>query len=111
MKVYANVFIGFIFGVLIMWLSPVVLLTEEPWDAEGGGFMIYLTALFASGFVGAKFNQKYFYMVAVGVYLGQIVFHMLFIGGGPLFFIGLVFIAIYSFSALFGSYLSSLLFR
>ena len=111
MKAYASVFIGFILGALIMWLSPVILLTEEPWDAEGGGFIFYLLALFVSGFVGAKFNQKHFYMVAVGVYLGQVVFHMIFIGGGPLFFIGLVFIAIYSFSALFGSYLSSLLSR
>ena len=106
MMVYCSILLGFILGALIMWLSPAILLAEEPWDARGASFVLYLAALFFAGFIGAKLSKKYFYMVAVGVYLGQVVFLMAFIGGGPLFLVGMVYIAIYSLSALFGAYLS-----
>jgi len=106
MKIHVNTLIGFLFGVLIMWISPVILLTDEPWDAEGGRFFIYLMALFVAGFIGVKYCQKYFYMVAVGIYFGQAIFQLAFIGGGALSSVGLVFMAVYNIFALLGSYLA-----
>ncbi len=103
--------IGVFLGSLVIWLSPLIFFTNEPWDTSGGMFFGYLIELFMCGFFGSLYYPQKFLITIVGIYIGQLVAQLLFVGMGPLWLIGFIEIAIYCIFALLGGFLAQLLMR
>jgi hypothetical protein len=100
--------IGLALGVGIWVLSASITGRAEPWDASG---MYYPAALLAAGFVGGFLVPGHWGEVAVGVYAGQALVLLGRVlsdtGGGGLWLLGLVVLALYSLIALASALLGS----
>lgn len=90
---------GFFTGALIWWASPAFTGKAEPWDAEGG---YYALALILAGLISALPSPRHFWLVPLGIYLGQLAYAFGFLPSGPLWAVGLVFAAMYCILALIG---------
>jgi hypothetical protein len=66
----------------------------EPWDAE---FPYYFASLVLAGAISGAVVPKHFWAHYVGAILGQVAYALAFLKLGPLFIVGLVFLAGYSF--------------
>ena len=98
--------IGASFGA-ITWVSIVYFSGgAEPWDAEGSGYALWL---FLAGGASYLIYPCRPIITAFGVFAGQVFAAISWGQVGPLFLIGLLFVAIYSLSALGGAWLGSLL--
>jgi hypothetical protein len=65
----------------------------EPWDAESP---YYLVALAVAGGVSGAVVRRHLWAHYVGAVLGQVAYELAFLKFGPLFMLGLVFLAGYS---------------
>lgn len=72
-----------------------ILLTgkNEPWDAEGA---YYLVALAIAGAISGAAVPKHPVAHYVGAVVGQVAYGLVFLNVGPLFVLGLAFLAAYS---------------
>lgn len=86
---------GLVVGAAIWWLSPTVTGHAEPWDAEGwsGVGSYYHVALLIAGALAACVWPPGFVIGALGVYVGQVAYMLLFLNAGPLLPVGIVMLA------------------
>ena len=66
---------------------------SEPWDAEA---LYYPVALGVAGVISGAIIPKHLWAHYVGALLGQVAYELVFLKLGPLFMVGLVFLAAYS---------------
>ena len=66
---------------------------SEPWDAEA---LYYPVALGVAGVISGAIIPKHLWAHYVGAILGQVAYEVVFLELGPLFMVGLVFLAGYS---------------
>jgi|SRR3954447_24444785 hypothetical protein len=109
--------IAVIAGALIWALSPRVTGADEPWDAEG---IYYMGALAVVGFgIGrltanepavarasqatARGDLRHFLVIYSGVFIGQLMYALIFLPTGPLIVLGVGFLAAYSAVAAVGA--------
>ena len=71
-------------------LSPLLTGHAEPWDADGS---YYLSALAIAGAVSGSLFPKPLWAHYVGAVFGQAAFEVAFLDMGPLFILGLLFLA------------------
>ena len=84
-----------------MWaLSIPITGKSEPWDAEGPYFVI---GLLIAGAVSGSLVPKHLALHYLGSMSGQVAYELLFFKFGPLFFLGLVFLAGYNIIFLAGA--------
>ena len=93
-------------GGLIWFLSPIVAGHKEAWDGHPG---YYPCALFAAGFIPACFSARWFWLCAVGAWLGQVIaFVFLFVrSDAALWPLGLLLLCVYSLLSLVGAALGA----
>ncbi len=91
--------IGILLGAAIWWASPHVAGEMEPWDATGP---YYPLALFIAGLLAAFVDPQRFWISAIGIYIGQFLYAIFFLPGGPLWLLGLLSGAMFLLCALFG---------
>lgn len=100
--------IGLALGAAIWLLSSTATGRQEPWDATG---LYYPAALLVAGFMGGFLVPAHWVEVAVGIYTGQALVLlgrvMSETGGGGLWPLGLVMLALYSLLGLAGALLGS----
>ena len=75
-------------GFLIWFLSPIITGQQEAWDA-GNGY--YLCSLCACGIIFSLYSPRYFWAVAIGVFVGQLVYILLILEHGYLHPLGMLF--------------------
>jgi hypothetical protein len=80
-------------GAAIWALSPLITGNVEPWD---GGFPYYIMALILVGAIIGGLIPRNLWMVFIGVYLGQMIYMLIFIPSGPLLPLGMILLAGYS---------------
>lgn len=78
---------------LVWALSPLLTGHSEPWDVAGP---FYFAALVVAGSLGGLLAPKPPWAHYLGAVAGQIVYMVLFLPAGPLFILGVVFLAVYS---------------
>jgi len=88
-----------ILGAAIWWMSPHFVCEIEPWDALSP---FYSVSLFVVGIFAALVDPKRFWVSVFGIYIGQFLYAFLFLPGGPLCVLGMVFGAMYLLWSLFG---------
>ena len=96
--------IAFVLSFLLMWLSPVIVGTIEPWDANGIKFLLYLLQLFLIGVISTALSKYSYLSSAFGAFLGQLVYVIIILGSGPLVILGALYIGLFSVSTLAGGY-------
>ena len=99
--------IGFLLSCFLLWLSPKVFGVSEPWDASSAKLLMYLLLLFLIGVIGSAMSRQSYWHVALGTFIGQLVFIIIILGGGPLIFVGAIYTAIYSIATLAGGWVYS----
>lgn len=78
----------------VIWALSVPLTGKaEPWDAESP---YYFVALTVAGIISGLVVPKHAWAHYVGALLGQLAYGLAFLKLGPLFVLGLLFLAIYS---------------
>lgn len=92
--------VSFLLGMAIWWASPRMTGHAEPWDA---GSPYYALSLIVAGFAAALVHPKRFWLAPVGIYFGQSFYMLLFLPGGPLWPVGLIFGAFYCLLSLLGA--------
>jgi hypothetical protein len=104
--------IGLALGAAIWVLSASITGRQEPWDVSG---IYYPAALLGAGLMGGLLVPGHWGEVAIGVYAGQALVLLGRVlsdpGGGGLWPLGLVVLALYSLLALVGAFLGSALRR
>jgi hypothetical protein len=89
----------------VIWaLSLSIAGHEEPWDASS---YYYVAALIFGGFLSGLLVPQPLWAHFVGSLIGQLVWLLLFIKGGPLFVVGIGFLLMYSLLFLCGASLGS----
>ena len=89
-----------VLGAVIWWQSPRFTGQVEPWDSPT---VYYPVALLAAGAFGAVASPRHFWAAPVGVWIGQFIYALLALPGGPLWILGLFVGALYALLALAGS--------
>jgi hypothetical protein len=94
--------VALLLGMAIWWTSPWITGHSEPWDADG---RYYAWALFTAGFVATVFLPKAFWLVPIGVCIGQLLYGWYFVEpqGDALRLVGMVLMVVYSVAALAGA--------
>jgi hypothetical protein len=77
-------------GASVWALSPLLTGHAEPWDADGP---YYLSALAIAGAISGSLAPKSLWAQYVAAVVGQAAFEIVFLGVGPLFILGLLFLA------------------
>ena len=80
-------------GAVVWALSVPVTGMSEPWDAEGP---YYVVALAVAGAIAGGIVPKHLVAQYTGAILGQAAYELVFLQFGPLFVLGLAFLAGYS---------------
>lgn len=80
-------------GAMVWALSLPLTQNAEPWDAE---FPYYFIGLAVAGAISGKVVPKHLWAHYLGAVLGQALYELVFLKLGPLFVLGLVFLAVYS---------------
>ncbi len=80
-------------GTLIWTLSAPITGKSEPWDDQG---WYYLIALGVAGAISGAVIPGHFGSHYFGAVLGQVAYELLFLPSGPLFGLGVAFLAAYS---------------
>ena len=92
--------VGFLLGMAIWWASPRLTGHTEPWDANSH---YYSLSLLIAGFTAALAHPKRFWLAPIGIYFGQFVYAFLYLPGGPLWILGLLFGVFYCLLAMLGA--------
>ena len=95
-------------GATVWALSPLVIGTAEPWD---GPYWYYPIALFVAGLFGDALWPSRSGLAPFGIFIGQFAYAFMFLPGGPLWPIGLMFGGIYLMFAFLGSATTYLIWR
>lgn len=95
-----DVLLAAVAGATIWALSPMVVERVEPWDAES---FYYVFALLAVGFALGVFRPHRIWRHYVGVFVGQLVYMLVFLPFGALIVLGVAFLALYSLLAFAGA--------
>ncbi len=90
---------GIVLGAAVWALSPSLSGVTEAWDHPP----YYITSLFIAGLLAACCGPRQFWLAPLGIYVGQTLYAVLFLPGGPLWMIGMVFGAASSIVALAGA--------
>jgi hypothetical protein len=78
----------------LIWALSIPLTGKaEPWDAE---LPYYFVALAAAGIISGLVVPKHLWAHYVGAVVGQVAYELAFLKLGPLFVLGLLFLAVYS---------------
>jgi len=89
----------------LIWLGSFDFTGElEPWDSRG---YYYLISLFFTGLFMGIVKPEHPYSAYFGVFFGQIAYGILFLKFGPLFFVGYIFMLVYSLPTIFGAITSA----
>jgi hypothetical protein len=102
-----NFMVGSCLGFIIWSLSSVVTGEIEPWDAQGKALYYYPLALFFSGVFGGALCPKNYKITVFGIYLGQLLYMILFIRVGPLVAVGIIVLAFYTLLAFLGGLMAT----
>lgn len=94
-----------IIGSLIWAFSSLITGHAEPWDAEGTRALYYPITLFMAGVICSVFSASDFIYISIGVFLGQILYLLLFMPSGPLFLFGVIICALYTILTFLGAFL------
>jgi hypothetical protein len=100
--------IGLGAGSLIWAASSRITGAEEPWDADGFYALYYVGALALTGFglglLGPRRGSVgHLVVVYAGVFVGQLAYAIAFLPGGPLWVLGVMFLAQFSVIAVFAA--------
>jgi hypothetical protein len=101
-----QILIGALLAGGIIWaLAPWLTGAREPWDAEGP---YYVIAMLGAGLPLGLLSSRYASLIplAAGLWLGQVAYESLFLTVGPLFWLGLAFLAAYLVPALLSGVVS-----
>ena len=85
-----NILISSVLGALIWFASPYLSGELEPWDSET---FYYVGSLFIGGIILGLYNSEKIWGYAIGIFLGQIIYILLFLPLGPLILIGILYLA------------------
>lgn len=107
-RTLVGLLVGIALGGAVWWASPHVVGEAEPWDAS---VPYYPLALLIAGLLAAFVDPQRFWVSAAGIYIGQCLYAVLFLPGGPLFPVGMVFGAVYLLCSLFGGLITYGLWR
>ena len=91
---------SFVGGAMVWAFSPFLSGQVEPWDAKG---FYYSAALLIVGLTVGLARPKHVWSHYAGIMLGQLTYALLFLPIGPLFPVGVAFLAVYSIIALAGA--------
>lgn len=97
-KTVKSVMVGMAVSAAILAVSPFVTGLLEPWDSAGS---YYFIAMLFAGVVGSIMYPKNFTVFLTGIFLGQLIYSVLFLPLGPLFIVGIFVMAFYTLIALF----------
>jgi hypothetical protein len=92
-RIWLTVLVAVVASGLVWAFSPWLSGHTEPWDAES---YYYLVALFATGLISGLLVPRPLWAHYLGALIGQLSYQALFIGTGPLFALGGVFLLGYS---------------
>ena len=101
-----NLCIAGLSGAAIWILSPLVTGHKEPWDADS---LYYVVSLLVAGVLLGAWRGRPIWHHAVGIFLGQLLYLLVFLSAGPLIIVGAVFLAGYSLLCLVGAAVGSIL--
>ena len=87
------IIVSAVLAALVWALSLPITGQNEPWDAESP---YYLVALVLAGAVSGALIPRHLWAHYVGAVLGQAAYELVFLKLGPLFILGLAFLAGYS---------------
>lgn len=79
-----------VIGALIWFASPYLTGEAEPWDSET---FYYIGSLFIGGIILGLYNSEKIWAYAIGIFLGQLIYSLLFLPLGPLILIGSLYLA------------------
>ena len=92
-RAWATVLVSAAAGALVWALSPWLTGHVEPWDADG---LFYAGALIVAGSVAGAITPRPLWALYLGALSGQLVYELIFLRLGPLFFLGAAFLVGYS---------------
>ena len=98
-KAIVSFIVGISFGAGIWWASPHLTGKTEPWDVD---WPFYPVCLFVAGIITALICRWRFWISILGIYVGQFLYAAIFLPGGPLWIIGMIYGGIYLLFSLFG---------
>jgi len=85
-----NILISSFIGAFIWFASPYLSGELEPWDSET---FYYIGSLFFGGIILGLYNSEKIWAYAIGIFLGQLIYSLLFLPLGPLILIGILYLA------------------
>jgi len=101
-----NVLISSFIGALIWFASPYLSGELEPWDSET---FYYIGSLFTGGIIFGIYNSEKIWAYTIGIFLGQLIYILLFLPLGPLILIGSLYLAGSSIICCLGALVSNIL--
>jgi len=84
-RMQLNILISSVVGILIWFASPYLSGELEPWDSES---FYYIGSLFIGGIILGLYNTEELWGYGFGIFLGQLIYSLLFLPLGPLILIG-----------------------
>lgn len=88
-RAWLTIAVSAVVGASVWALSPWLVGHQEPWDAEGG---FYVLALAAGGSVAGLLTPRPLWAHYLGAVAGQLAYEVLFLRRGPLFVLGIAFL-------------------
>ena len=89
----SNLIMSSVLGTLVWFASPFITGELEPWDSET---FYYIGSLFISGIFLGLYHTEKIWAYAIGIFLGQLIYILVFLPLGPLFLIGILYLAVSS---------------
>lgn len=100
-ELFISILVSGLLGALVWAFSPYATGFDEPWDAETP---YYIICLFSTGFITGVLCPRNIWAVLLGVVMGQLLYLYVFLPLGPLVSVGIIFMIVYGFLAVFGAF-------
>ena len=101
-----NVLASSFIGAFIWFASPYLTGELEPWDSET---FYYIGSLLLGGIILGLYNSEKIWAYAIGIFLGQLIYSLLFLPLGPLVLIGSLYLAASSLVCYLGAIIGKVL--